>query len=230
MSEGSFIGSGPAFSARFVAPSDSLVSLHADGDTELPLRIEVLDYNGLLRLALRGGVVGGLRRDRRDREVRRRLQRQHRQGDLHRADSRPRLLLHARPIRPMTASAASTSCRCRPASGPRGTSCSVQLLTGPASAAQSAWTFATSMRPDDQSYFTITVKDAWGNPLGGHRLMIAATSGVITTEGVTDSYGVAGGLSFIAPDLPGTVYVEVRDVTADFNGNMILRKSVTIAE
>jgi hypothetical protein len=86
------------------------------------------------------------------------------------------------------------------------------------------------MRPGDLSYFTITVKDAWGNPLGGHRLTITATGGGITAGGVTDSYGVVGGLSFVAPAAPTTVYVEVRDMDPARSGNMILRKAVTIAD
>ncbi len=225
----SFIGSGYPYSARFVVPAVALVSVNADGATELPLRIEVLDFNGLfvlpvdVELTAVYGEVGGI------------------EPSDDGCSASIAKAIYTAPVltRDFSYTLADSSddglggIDLLPVSagfGPEGDLLQVQLLTGPASASKSVADLATSMRPSDQSYFTITVKDGWGNPLGGHRLTITATGGVITAEGVTDSYGVAGGLSFTAPDLPGTVYVEVRDMDPARSGNMILRKSVTIAE
>jgi hypothetical protein len=225
---GSFIGSGPSFSARFVAPSDTLVSRNADGETELPLRIEVLDFNGLFVLPVEvelTAVYGKI-------------------GAIEKSDDGCNASIaravYTAPV--LTRDFSYTSADSTddgiggidlvPVSagfGPEGDLLQVQLLTGPASASKSAVDLAT-MPPSAQSYFTITVKDTWGNPLGGHALAITANSGVITSTAMTNSYGVAGGLSFTAPDIPGTVYVEVRDLDPTFSGNMILRKSVTIAD
>jgi hypothetical protein len=226
---GSFIGSGPPFSARFVAPAADLVSLQADGETELPLRIEVLDFNGLyvlpadVELTAVYGEIGGIEKT--DDGC---------NASIAKATYTAPVLGRDFSYTPADSSDDGIGgIDVVPVSagfGPQGDLLQVQLLTGPASASKSVVDLATSMRPSDQSYFTITVKDAWGNPLGGHRLTIAATGGVITAEGVTDSYGVTGGLSFTAPAAPGTVQVEMRDIDPTRSGFMILRKSITIAE
>ena len=102
----------------------------------------------------------------------------------------------------------------------------VQLQTGPASAARSSIDLG-STPPGLMAIFSVTVKDGWGNPLGGHRLRITTTGGAIDSTGVTDAAGQAAGLSFTAPAEEGSVLVEVRDLDPNFGG-MILRKAVTI--
>ena len=225
----SFIGSGPAYSARFVAPADSLVSLNADGATELPLRIEVLDFNGLfvlpadVELTATYGKVGSIKKS--DDGC---------NASIAKAIYTAPVLARDFSYTPADSSddgiGGIDSVPVSAGFGPEGDLLRVQLLTGPASALKSVLDLPTSMRPGDLTFFTITVKDAWGNPLGGHRLMITATGGGITAGGVTDSYGVVGGLSFIAPAAPTTVHVEVRDMDPARSGNMILRKTVTIAD
>jgi hypothetical protein len=224
----SFIGSGSPYSASFVAPADTLVSLNADGATELPLRIEVLDFNGLfvlpadVELTATYGKVGSIEKS----------------DDGCNASIAKAIYTAPVLTRDFSYTPADSTddgiggTDLVPVSagfGPEGDLFRVRLLTGPASAVKSVVDLPTSMRPGDLTYFTITVKDAWGNPLGGHRLTITATGGAITAEGVTDSYGVIGGLSFIAPAIPTTVYVDVRDMDPARSGNMILRKTVTIA-
>ncbi len=225
---GSFIGSGPPFSARFVVPSQEMVSLPADGETELKLRIEVLDFNGLYVLPAEvelSAVYGEI-------------------GSIEKSDDGCNASIakavYTSPVLTcdFSYSPADSSddgiggIDMVPVSagfGPEGDLLQVQLRTGPASASKSSVDLAP-MPPNAQSYFTITVKDAWGNPLGGHALAITASSGVISPSALTNAYGTAGGLSFTAPDVAGTVYVEVRDLDPAYSGNMILRKSVTIAD
>ncbi len=103
----------------------------------------------------------------------------------------------------------------------------VVLLTGPASAANSSIDLA-GVPPNSQTYFSVLVKDASGNPLGGHLLSITASGGTIDAAGTTNASGVAGGLSFRAPGVGGPVLVEVRDMDPARSGNMVLRKTITI--
>jgi hypothetical protein len=222
---GSFIGSGPAYSATFVVPSDAMVSLSADGATELPLRVQLLDANGLyvlptsIELVPIFGTIAPPEPS---------------------ADGCNASIARATYVAPiLTRDFSDTTpddgigaidvVRVLGGFGPQGDTLRVQLLTGPASASKSTVEIATTMRVNDQTFFTITVKDLAGNPLGGHRLTIAAPGATVTAEGTTDSYGVVGGLSFTAPAVAGSVYLEVRDVDPAYSGNMILRKTVTVS-
>jgi hypothetical protein len=222
----SFIGSGPAHSAGFASPSAAMVSLPADGATELPLRIELLDSNGLyvlptdVDLTAVYGAIGSAETS---------------------ADGCNASIAKATYVAPILIRDFSNTTpddgvggidvvRVLGGFGPEGDTLRVQLLTGPASALKSVMEVGTSMRVSDQSYFTVTVKDAWGNPLGGHQLTITAPGATVTAQGITDSYGVVGGLSFTAPAVAGSVYLEVRDMDPVYSGNMILRQTVTVAE
>jgi hypothetical protein len=220
-----FIGSGDPYSSTFLLPTQSPVSVYADGRSEILMRVEVLDVNGLFVLpvdvefrATYGDVPQSVRTE--DGCHASYAEGDYRALTLERDDSYtvPDDGIGANDV--VTASGGF---------GPYGDSFQVRLLTGNAAASRSAIDLET-LPPSAQSYFTVTVKDGWGNPLGGHALALTATQGTVTSEGLTDSYGIAGGLSFIAPDSTGTVYVEVRDLDPNHGGNMILRKSISITQ
>lgn len=221
----SFIGSGDPWSATYVQPSSSTASLYADGDSELKLRIQVLDINGLFTLpaevefsTLYGEVTSIEESDDGcSASIARAI---YEAPVLERDDSYtvPDDGVGAIDTVPVTAGF-----------GPMGDVLQVRLLTGPASTVRSSFDLE-SVPPGTQSYFSVTVKDAWGNPLGGHALSITTSGGTITPTGTTDSYGMAGGLSFVAPDSASTVLVEVRDLDPNYGGNLILRKTVSITQ
>jgi hypothetical protein len=226
-----FIASGPAHSASFLVPNGPSVEMNADGVSVLPLRVAVLDENGLYVLPMRpeleltppdGSVAIEATAD-----------------GCHASTARG---TYTAPVldrdrsfvsAPDDSTGGLVTVSVTAGYGPHGDQFQIILRTGPASVANSSLDLGTSMRPGDLSFFSVTVKDAWGNPLGGHRLEITlqGTPGaIVTPEGITDSYGVVGGLSFTAPPGPGTVYVQVRDMDPHRSGNMILRQTITIAD
>ena len=219
----SFIGSGDPWSATYVQPSASMASMYADGEGELKLRIQVLDINGLFTLPAEVefstiyGEVAGIE-----------------ESDDGCSASIARAVYEA-PVLvrddsytvPDDGIGAIDTVPVSAGFGPLGDVLQVRLLTGPASATRSSLDLE-SVPPNTQTYFTVTVKDGWGNPLGGHALSITASAGLVTPTGTTDSYGMAGGLSFMAPDSASTVLVEVRDLDPNYGGNLILRRSVSI--
>jgi len=74
----------------------------------------------------------------------------------------------------------------------------------------------------------VEIKDAWGNPLGGHRLSLWASDGIIDEEAITDAGGLASSLSFTAPDTEMTVSMEIRDLDPQYSGGLIIRRAISI--
>lgn len=229
----SFIASGLADSVGFLAPPGASVALNADGASILPLRVDVRDENGKFVLQTtpeleltpaNGSVEIGATED-----------------GCHASTARGSytapVLDRDRSYTPGDLTddgiGGSVTVSVSAPFGSIGDQFQIVLHTGPASVPNSLLDIETSMLVGTQSYFTITIKDLWGNPLGGHRLSIT-TPGTVPgcvapDEGVTDSYGMIGGLSFTAPAAAGTVNVEVRDLDPALSGNLILRASVTVA-
>jgi len=227
---GSFIGSGPASSATFLIPAAPSVAMNADGVSELPLRVGVLDENGLYVLPM----TPELELTPADGSVTIEATADGCNASSARGIYTAPVLDSDRSFTPGDVTdngiGGTVTVSVTSGYGLFGDQFQVVLHTGPASVANSVLDLGASMRPGETSYFTITVKDAWGNPLGGHRLTITAQGATVTpVVGVTDSYGVIGGLSLSASD-PGTVYVQVVDTDPARSGSMILRKTVTVAE
>lgn len=222
-----FIGSGPAHTATFLVPAAASVAMNADGVSTQQLRISVLDENDLYVLPM----TPELELTPEDGDVTVEPTADGCNASTARGVYTAPVLDSDRsnPGQPDDGIGGTVTVAVTAGYGPHGDTFQVVLHTGPASGASSELDLGTSMRPGDLTFFTITVKDAWGNPLGGHRLTLTATDGVITAEGVSDSYGVIGGLSYTAPAAPATVYVEVRDMDPTYSGNMILRQTVTVA-
>jgi len=75
----------------------------------------------------------------------------------------------------------------------------VVLLTGAAYSKNSAIGVQTSITYGTTVPVEITIKDRWGNPLGGHLIQVVSDGqgGAVTgSPQYTDAYGVAGGFSF----------------------------------
>ncbi len=80
-------------------------------------------------------------------------------------------------------------------------------------------------------YFSVSIADRWGNPLGDHTLVATATNGAVIPSGTkeTDAYGAAEGYSVTAPGEASGVdgfVVTVQDI--DARGGIILTKEFTI--
>ncbi len=223
VAQSSFIASGLSASAQFVVPV-GLVSMPADGKSTMPLEVSVLDGNGLFMhkgtevdyAALYGQVS----------------------GQTTTVDGCNASISKATyTAMPLTQDYSYTI----PDDGIGGTdiitataglggataTVHVRLLTGAASGTNSSFDLG-NVPPSSLTFFMVLVEDAFGNRLGGHRLSISATGGTVDTTGVTDGYGIAGGLKYVAPAADGQVIVQVRDRDPGYGGDMILRKTITI--
>ncbi len=103
----------------------------------------------------------------------------------------------------------------------------VMLTTGFAYRGNSAINGATSASPGETVYFSVTIKDRFGNPLGDHTLNMTASGGVVfgaTQE--TDGYGEANGFTWTAPVGAGDYTITVTDT--DPRGGIVLSKTITV--
>jgi len=218
-----FIASGPPHSATFLQPSEDLIHLSADQRSEADLRIEVLDHNGLYTTsgavevtALYGTTSTPTAS----------------QDGCYASISRASYFSptldrdHSYTI-PDDGIGAIDEVRATAGFGPQGDLLQVALHTGPASISHSDMTLDTTP-PGAQTYFNVEIKDAWGNPLGGHRLSLWASDGIIDEEAITDAGGLASSLSFTAPDTEMTVSVEIRDLDPQYSGGLIIRRAISI--
>jgi len=218
-----FIGSGPAYSAAFTIPDEPSVDLNADGRSSIPLRIEVRDANGHYTLPGEVEITATYG------EIR---------GLTETTDGCNASIARAEYVAPVLERddsytvpddglGATDIIRVSAGFGPVGDLMEVRLRTGNASASNSSIDIGT-VPPGMMSIFGVTVRDRFGNPLGGHRLAISASAGTVDSTAVTNEYGMATGLRFYAPQASGTVLLEVVDEDPNHGGGMILRNSVTV--
>lgn len=220
-----FIGSGDPYATTFLLPSQSPVNVFADGQTEVLMRVQVLDRNSLycLPATVKFRAAFGDVPD--EAETADGCNASYAEADY----KAPRLEQDFSYTVPDDGIGAVDLVTATGGYGPFGDSFEVRLRTGSASPDQSTVEI-DAPPPGAETYFSVTVKDTWGNPLGGHVLSITATGGVVSDSGTTDEYGAARNLLFVAPAAPGTVYLEVRDLDPEYGGNLILREAVTIAD
>lgn len=105
----------------------------------------------------------------------------------------------------------------------------VALTTGFAYRGNCSVNGLTSASPGETVYYSVTIKDRFGNPLGDHTLNMVASGGVVagaTQE--TDGYGEANGFVWTAPAVAGDYTITVTDT--DPRGGIILTKTVTVEE
>jgi hypothetical protein len=77
------------------------------------------------------------------------------------------------------------------------------------------------------AFYSVTVSDRFGNPLGDHTLNMIASGGVVTgATQETDGYGEANGFTWTAPAGAGDYTLTVTDT--DPRGGIILTKKVTV--
>lgn len=218
-----FIGSGPPHSATFTVPQEPSVDLTADGRTSIPIRIEVRDSNGLYTLPGEVEITATYG------EIR---------GLTETTDGCNAAVARAEYVAPVLERddsytipddglGATDVVRVSAGFGPVGDLMEVRLRTGMASTSNSSIDIGT-VPPGMLSIFSVTVRDGYGNPLGGHRLAISASAGLVDSTAVTNEYGMATGLMFQAPLASGTVLLEVIDQDPNYGGGMILRRSVTV--
>jgi len=105
----------------------------------------------------------------------------------------------------------------------------VALTTGFAYRGNCAINGPASVGPGDDVYYSVTIKDRFGNPLGDHTLNMVASGGVVTVATQeTDGYGEANGFVWTAPAIAGDYTITVDDT--DLRGGIVLTKTVTVEE
>jgi len=89
---------------------------------------------------------------------------------------------------------------------------------------------ASSANPGETVYYSVTIKDRFGNPLGDHTLNMIASGGVVSgATQETDGYGEANGFEWTAPATPATYTITVTDADPR-GGGITLTKTVTVQE
>jgi hypothetical protein len=113
--------------------------------------------------------------------------------------------------------------------GAASASTQVDFLTTSASAAKSSTSLPISADIGESVPFDLTVKDYWGNPLGGHLWSFSVSGGgVVTASGTSNRFGIVSGLSFTAPAVPGKVTVQALDTDAAFGDAIVLSQTIDI--
>ncbi len=104
----------------------------------------------------------------------------------------------------------------------------VQMTTSTAHAASSSVKTIGSVAGGATAYFTATIVDRFGNPLGDHTLNITPPSGSASPSSVeTNAYGEAY-FSWVTPVAAGTYVISVQDT--DPRGGIVLSVQVTISD
>ncbi|MFQ6009401.1 MAG: hypothetical protein ACE5K8_10685, partial [Candidatus Zixiibacteriota bacterium] len=104
---------------------------------------------------------------------------------------------------------------------------SVALTTGTTYRGNCSISGPSSVKAGEVAYYSVSIKDRFGNPLGDHTLNMTASGGVVTgATQETDSYGEANGFAWTAPDVTGDYNLTVDDT--DPRGGIILTKTVTV--
>ncbi len=75
--------------------------------------------------------------------------------------------------------------------------------------------------------FEVTIKDRYGNPLGGHVITATASKGSVTQSATTDLWGTAGMIFQTTPADTGSVVVSILD-TDPLYGGIRLSEQVTV--
>jgi len=225
VAEGSFIGSGlPAYN-EFVIPAADTVSVNADGRSSVSFMLQVLDSNLLYPLPAEVdvtadyGTIGDLDQKTDD--------------GCHSSTARGKytsvtLLTDDSYTIPDDGVGAIDVVLGGAKMSFNAGSFVVKLRTGRANAGKSSIDLE-SVPAGRTATFSITIKDGWGNPLGGHEVSIWVSDGTVDESGVTDAYGQITGISFLAPEEDGSVLLEVHDLDPNYGGDMLLRKTINIS-
>jgi len=105
----------------------------------------------------------------------------------------------------------------------------VALTTGFAYRGNCSINGQTSASPGETVYYSVTIKDRFGNPLGDHTLNMVASGGVVVgASQETDGYGEANGFIWTAPATAGDYTITVNDT--DPRGGIVLTKTVSVEE
>ena len=104
----------------------------------------------------------------------------------------------------------------------------VALTTGFAYRGNCAINGPSSASPGEIVYYSVTIKDRFGNPLGDHTLNMTASGGTVTgATQETDGYGDANGFIWTAPAGAGDYTITVTD-TDPRGGGIVLTMTVTV--
>ena len=94
----------------------------------------------------------------------------------------------------------------------------VRLLTGSAYSKNCDIDIDSSTPRNSAIAFEVVIKDRNGNPLGGHSLSLAASKGLVTDTAITNLWGTASNLTFVAPGDSGDVVITVTDNDPTYGG------------
>ncbi|MCC7141834.1 MAG: hypothetical protein IT349_06990 [Candidatus Eisenbacteria bacterium] len=220
----SFWSSDDPYSAEYVTPSASVVSLTADGAATFPILVDVRDWNGTYVLSTDVvyetdfGSIGGQENtlDGCSSSIAR-ASYQSATLDRDWSYSVPDDGIGA--VDNVVASAGF---------GGASDAIQVQLLTSASYKENCELNAEGSVAPGESFVFNAKLADRYSNPLGGHVLSITTTGGTVTTSATTDLWGVAEGMVYQAPMTPGTYTITVVDVDPNYSGGLVMSVSVTV--
>jgi hypothetical protein len=113
--------------------------------------------------------------------------------------------------------------------GAAAASTTVNFLTTSASAAKCSTTLPSSADMGEAIPFDLTVKDYWGNPLGGHVWHFSvAGGGTVTASGTSNRFGVVTGMTFIAPATTTKVTIQAVDTDPAYGDAIVLSQTIDI--
>ncbi len=104
---------------------------------------------------------------------------------------------------------------------------SIQITTGVANKGNSKWDAPENAILGEIVDITVTINDRFGNPLGDHTLVLAATAGTVSNgTQETDGYGEATGFRWTAPGAAANVSLTITDT--DPRGNITFTTGVVV--
>jgi hypothetical protein len=103
----------------------------------------------------------------------------------------------------------------------------INMLTGPAYRHNCVIEMDSSVPLATAVPVDVVIQDRFGNPLGGHALTLTSTQGLITATAVTDRYGYASNLTFLAPGDTADIVIVVTDTDPDYGG-ITISKTISV--
>lgn len=220
--EVSFIASDDPYSATIQWPTADVIELAADGEREVTIWTEVLDWNGMYVLPTEldwetefgeitendeteDGCNGSIGRS------------VYRSSTLDRdwSVTTPDDGVGAIDIASVTSGF-----------GGIGDFLTIRLLTSVANSDESEVELSGAATPLGTISFVVTVKDRYGNPLGGHTLEGSASAGAVGALSTTNLWGQSTGF-YTAPAATGEVTLTIADTDPNFGG-MILVEVISV--
>lgn len=222
VSSTTFISSEYPYSSEIVSPTAHEVSLTADGDSEITLWVEVLDFDGMYVLPTDLDVT----------TLYGTIPNQDPSGDgcrssVARIKYRSATLDRDHSVTtPDDGIGANDVITVSTGYGGLADQLVVHLQTSGAFGQESSVSVGGAVQVGGQVLFQVMIADRYGNPLGGHTLSASVTVGSVSDLAPTDQWGTSTG-TFTAPGATGTVTLTVLDTDPNYGG-LLLTQPITV--